>query len=272
MHTLSKNALVYSVVSVFFQAAAVAAPTSLTAAQMVSAMEPENLTIPSTGEIFAAIDKQGKANWVSLNRETLPETSTRPQIALSLGALITDGYIDIEAQDSQGVKNVGKDILNLAKKLNVSQSLLARGNSLNDFAENNLWSALKEELEATQNEVKLTMAEQKDQDLIILVTVGAWIRGLQAASTVVLRDYTPGAAKLLRQPAIVDYLLNQITLLPPKIQSNQAVTDIVHQLSRVHDLVNTPVEQPLSPAAIKQLNWHATEMMSSIIGKAPPSS
>ena len=39
------------------------------------------------------------------------------------------------------------------------------------FAETGHWDQLKEELEATQNEVKLSMAQAKDQDLVTLVTV-----------------------------------------------------------------------------------------------------
>ncbi len=255
--------------SLFCPAISLAVPDVLTADQMASAAEPENLFIPTPGEIFAAIDKQCKANWISMNRDAISETSTRPQIALSLGALITDGYIAIEAQDSQGVKNIGKDILNLAKKLNVSQSLLARGSSLNEFAEKNQWTTLKEELEATQNEVKATMAEQKDQDLMILVTIGAWIRGLQATSAIVTNSYTPGAAKLLRQPAIVDYLLKKIAALPPKIQANPALVIIAAQLSKVQSLVNTSVEKPLSPETIKELHQIAAEMMNHILEQSP---
>ncbi len=249
----------------FFLNAAIAFGMPLTPEQRASAAEPESLFVPTSGEIFAAIDKQVKANWVSMNRDNVPETNIRPQIALGLGTLVTDGYIAIEAQDSQGVKNIGKDILGLAKKLNVSQSLLERGNSLNEFAEKNQWHTLKEELEATQNEVKLTMAEQKDQDLIILVTIGAWVRGIQAATAIVSSNYTPGAAKLLRQPAIVDYLLQKIRLLPSKIQSNEALTAIANQLSKAQLLVSIPQGQPLSLETVKQLNQIATEMMNKIL-------
>jgi len=237
----------------------------LTPEQRASAAEPESLFVPTPGEIFAAIDKQVKANWFSMNRDNVPQTDTRPQIALGLGTLVTDGYIAIEAQDGQGVKNIGKDILNLAKKLNVSQSLLARGNSLNEFAEKNQWNTLKEELDATQNEVKLTMTEQKDQDLIILVTIGAWARGLQVATTIVSSNYTPGVAKLLRQPAIVDYLLQQIRLLPPRVQSDETLITIANQLSEAQPLVSLPQGEPLSLEAVKQLNQIATEMVGKIL-------
>ena len=36
----------------------------------------------------------------------------------------------------------------------MSENVLSRGNSINEFAENSEWDALQEELEATQNEVK----------------------------------------------------------------------------------------------------------------------
>ena len=81
----------------------------------------------------------------------------RAQIALNLGGLIADGFIAVEAQDSQQVKNIGTDIIKLAKALGVSENVLSRGNSINEFAENSEWDALQEELEATQNEVKTSM-------------------------------------------------------------------------------------------------------------------
>ena len=70
----------------------------------------------------------------------------------------------VRAQDGQGVKNTGKEIINLARKLNVSQSVISRGNSINDFAENNDWSALREELEATQNEVSIKYQREAKQE------------------------------------------------------------------------------------------------------------
>src|SRR2546430_15117850 len=89
---------------------------------------------------------------------------SRAQIALNLGSLIADGFVAVEAKDSQQVKNIGSDIIKLAKALGVSQNLLSRGNSINEFAENNEWDTLQEELEATQNEVKSSMQSHSDQE------------------------------------------------------------------------------------------------------------
>ena len=68
----------------------------------------------------------------------------------------------------------------------------------NDFSRENyaarldeLYSAkTREELEATQNEVKLSMAEQKDKDLVILVTVGAWFSPVTTSDVATLSGFS----------------------------------------------------------------------------------
>jgi hypothetical protein len=215
-----------------------AVETAMTPDQIEQVVRIESITIPMPGEFFAAINKQGRPNWKQLVRIGTPEaTASRSQIALILGTLVADGYIAVEAQDSQGVKNIGKEIINLAKKLNVSQSVLGRGNSINDFAENNDWNALREELEATQNEVKLDMFEQKDSNLVTLVTLGAWVRGTELASGLIERSYSPEYARLLRQPAIIEYLLEQIGTLPQAMQEDPLIAKLRAALEKSHDFV-----------------------------------
>lgn len=240
-----------------------AAAEKLSKDEIRSALITPDVTIPTPGEFFAAIDKTGQPNWKQMFAPKPAEaTASRDQMALMLGLLVADGYIAVEAQDGQGVKNVGKDIINLAKKLNVSQSVLGRGNSISDFAENNDWSALREELEATQNEVKLSMVEQKDNDLVILVSIGAWIRGTQVASAFVEKAYTPELAGLLRQPAIVEYLLGEVDRLPEKLRVEPLIIELRTKLAAILPLVETPKRAPLTPEAVAQLS--AT--MSSLVG------
>ena len=147
--------------------------SALPADQLAKAIKTDALTIPTPGELFAAFEKPGKPDWAGQYRTPIPMTyRNRAQIALNLGGLIADGFIAVQAQDSQQVKNIGTDIIKLAKALGVSENVLSRGNSINEFAENSEWDALQEELEATQNEVKASMQSHSDQDLVILVSLG----------------------------------------------------------------------------------------------------
>src|SRR5438874_10853080 len=110
----------------------------LTADQMAKAARTDSFSIPTPGELFAALGKPGKTNWSGQYRGPIPVTyRNRAQIALNLGGLIADGFIAVEAKDGQQVKNIGSDIMKLGKALGVSEQLLSRGNSINEFAENN---------------------------------------------------------------------------------------------------------------------------------------
>src|SRR5438034_628938 len=125
--------------------AAIGAETGrLPADQLAKAARSDSISIPTPGELFAALEKPGKTDWSGQYRGPMPITyRNRAQIALNLGGLIADGFIAVEAKDSQQVKNIGSDIIKLAKALGVSENLLRRGKSINEFADNNEWEDRK---------------------------------------------------------------------------------------------------------------------------------
>lgn len=226
----------------------------LTAEQMKKAYHPDEVTIPSPGELMAALNKESKPTWQTEYRPPIPTLfSSRAQIALNIGGLVADGYIALEAEDGQQIKNIGKDIITLSKSLAVSENVVARGKSIVDFAENNEWNALKEELESTQNEVKLALIQQQDSDLVYLVSLGGWIRGTAAVSSWIATNYTPAAAELLRQPGIVALMRDKLRTLPEKIQSDPLVREIADKLVEIEALVSFPDDKPPSQDDVKRL-------------------
>ena len=217
---------------------------------LAQAVKQDDFTVPTPGELLAALNKVGKPNWQAQYRPPIPTAYTsRPQIALNLGGLIADGYIAVEAEDSQQVKNIGKDIMTLAKTLGISENVLRRGKSIEDFAENNEWSTLKEELEATQNEVKLAMDEQHDEELTTLVTLGGWIRGTQAVSGWIASNYSEPAAKLLRQPAIIELLRAKLAALPAEDPRRRRSSSARPRLKAIagHGLLPSRARRPPRP-------------------------
>jgi hypothetical protein len=249
-------------------AAAPAAPDTLPQGLITQAVQSDTFTVPTPGELLAALNKVGKPNWQAQYRAPIPTAYTsRPQIALNLGGLIADGYLAVEAEDSQQVKNIGKDIMTLAKTLGISENILKRGKSIEDFAENNEWSTLKEELEATQNEVKLAMDEQHDEELTTLVTLGGWIRGTEAVSGWIANNYTPPEAKLLRQPAIVALLRAKLAVLPAKTRNDDLIKGLDSHLATIQQMVSFPVDQTPSQEDVKKLNGATSDLIESITSK-----
>ncbi len=241
---------------------------TLTAADLEKAETLDSVSVPTPGEFFTAIERHGKPSWNTQFREPIPTNFTRrTQLALNLGGLVADGYIAVAAQDSQQVKNIGRDIIAIAKALGVSQNVLSRGNSITSFAENNEWEALKEELEATQNEVKQAMDEQQDQELVTLVSLGAWIRATQVVSGLVVAEYTPERAELLRQPALLGYLRGKLAELSPRLAEDELITTIDGHLAAMQDILASDLARPLDAAQITQLHDNATKLVTALLAR-----
>src|SRR5256886_4007175 len=252
--------------------AAVGAETGrIPADQLTKAASSDSITIPTPGELFTALEKSGKINWAGQYRGPMPVTySNRAQIALNLGGLIADGFIAVEAKDGQQVKNIGSDIIKLAKALGVSERLLGRGSSINYFAENNEWDTLQEELEATQNEVKASMQSHADQDLVILVTLGGWIRGTQVVTSVIVQNYNEQSAKVLRQPALVHFMQSKINEMSSELRSEPLVKDVSAELGKIEKLVSFPPGKTPDIEEVRKVNEAVGKMMGEIENKETP--
>jgi len=155
----------------------------------------------------------------------------------------------------------------LAKALGVSQNVLSRGNSINEFAEDSEWDALQEELEATQNEVKSSMQTHRDQDLIILVSVGGWIRGTQVVSASVMQNYNERAAKVLRQPALVAYIHSKMNDISPEVHDEPLVKEVSNQLVGIEKLVSFPPAKAPSVDDVRKVNEAVGKIMDEIQSK-----
>jgi hypothetical protein len=245
-----------------------AEPQPLTQDQLAKAIKIDSLTIPTPGELFAALEKPGKPDWASQYRTPIPVTyRNRAQIALNLGGLIADGFIAVEAQDSQQVKNIGTDIIKLAKALGVSENVLSRGNSINEFAESSEWDALHEELEATQNEVKTSMQTHRDQDLVILVSLGGWIRGTQAVSASVMKNFDEQSARVLRQPAVVSFIHSKLNDISMDLRNEPLVKSVNEQLTAIEKLVAFQSGKATTLDDVRKLNEAVTKLMEEIQSK-----
>src|SRR5882724_8335624 len=252
-------------------AAAGAETGRLPADQLAKAVRSDSISIPTPGELFAALEKPGKTNWSGQYRGPMPMTyRDRAQTALNLGGLIADGFIAVEAKDSQQVKNIGSDIIKLAKALGVSEQLLSRGSSINEFAEHNEWDTLQEELEATQNEVKSSMQSHADQDLVILMTLGGWIRGTQVVTAAIVKDYSEGSAKVLRQPALVHFMQSKINEISPELRGEPLVKDVSQQLGEIEKLVSFPPDKAPTLDEVRKINTSVAKMMTEIESKELP--
>src|SRR5246127_1793153 len=234
----------------------------LSSDQMAKAVRTDSISVPTPGELFAALGKAGKINWSAQYRGPIPMTySNRAQIALNLGGLIADGFIAVEAKDGQQVKNIASEIMKLGKAVGVSEQLLSRGNSINEFAEHNEWDTLQGELEATENEVKSSMQSHADQDLVILVTLGGWIRGTQVVTSAIMQNYDERSAKVLRQPALVHFMQSKVNEVSPELRQEPLVKDVSTELNGIEKLVSFPAGKTPTLDEVRKVNEAVGKVM-----------
>lgn len=127
-----------------------------------------------------------KARWRQLYRPPPPTPPTdRPRVAFTLGGLISDSFLALQAEDVQQFRNTNQDVLSYCRVLGLSDKITPRLMSMAKLAEMSKWGDLRQEAVDGQQELTRILREQRDDDLAVLVDLGSWMRGLEISSTVV---------------------------------------------------------------------------------------
>jgi len=201
----------------------------------------DDVVIPVPTEVFGVLDKLGSPNWHEVLRPVKTETpGKRSQDALLLGATIAEGFIAVEAQEPEEVKKIGRQVLNLSKAIGVRESVISRTNSIIEAADKKDWKTIRLELDGASKEVKKAMIELGDAQLAQLVSLGGWLRGTEALTQVVTKNYSKDGAELLHQPAIVEYFERRLDGLGPRLKESPAVKKIAGRLPELRTLIEPP--------------------------------
>ena len=198
----------------------------------------DEVVIPVPTEVFGVLDKLGAPNWHEVLRPVQTENlGRRPQVALLLGVAIAEGFIAVEAQEAEEVKKIGRQVLTLSKAIGVQKSVISRTSSIIEAADKKDWQTIRQEFDGASKDVKQAMIELKDAQLAQLVSLGGWLRGTEALTQVVGKNYTKDGAELLHQPVIVDYFQRKLDTLNPRLKESAAVTKIARRLPELHTLI-----------------------------------
>lgn len=199
----------------------------------------DNVIVPVPSEIFGVLDKLGSPNWHEVLRPTRATPSgDRAQVALELGVVIAEGFIAVEAQEGEEVKKIGRSVLNLSAAVGVRKSVTARSNAIIEAADKKDWETVRNELDRALQDVKEAMIELHDEQLAQLVSLGGWLRGTEALTSVVQKNYTKDSAELLHQPALLDFFQRRLDGLEPRLQKDALVANIQKKLTGLKPLMS----------------------------------
>ena len=175
----------------------------------------QDVPVPVPSEVFATLDKFTHSNWRDVQRQQLSRWKPhgdQAEIALRLGVLIAEGFVAVKAEDTDEVREIGHAVLGMARALGVERAALRRSRSIVEHAEKGDWKAVRKEWDQVQPDVEEGMKELKSERLAQLVSLGGWLRGAQVLCALVLQDYSPEKAALLRQPALLGHFEKQLAM------------------------------------------------------------
>jgi len=223
----------------------------------------DEVVVPVPTEVFGVLDKLGSPNWHEVLRPVKAENlGSRSQVALLLGSTIAEGFIAVEAQDPEEVKKVGRQVLSLSKAIGVQKSVISRTSSIIEAADKKDWQVIRREFDGATKDVKQAMIELEDTQLAQLVSLGGWLRGTEALTQVVSRNYSKDGAELLHQPAILQYFERKLDGLNPRLKENKVVTKIASRLPELATLIEPA--GGVSPQKVEKINSITAELVKAI--------
>jgi hypothetical protein len=223
----------------------------------------DDVIVPIPSEIFTTLDKFTHSNWRLVHRPEL--TRLKPhgdqaEIALLLGAVIAEGFVAVEAEDTTEVKGVGRAVLALTRGLGVERAALRRSRSIIEHAERGDWPAVRTEWDGVLPDVQRGMQELKSEQLAQLVSLGGWLRGIQILSSLVLQNYSPENAALLRQPALLDHFEKQLTPMIGVMRDKPVLSSLCDGIRKIRGVLAS-TDGPIPKQAVKEIASVAEELM-----------
>lgn len=229
----------------------------------------DDVVVPVPSEIFAVLDKLGEPNWrQELHDVKTPETTDRIQLSLIFGTTVAEGFIAVQAQDKKAVEDIGHDVIDLSKSLGLSKAVLQHANSILDASKKSDWPAIRKEFDLTQKTVRDTMEKMKDSDLAQCVSIGGWLRGTAAVTSVVGKNFSADRAELLQQPMLVNHFLGQIGKMTSSIKDHATLKAIHEGLTSIKAIMEKSADG-FSPESVSSISKTCASLLELINGSKP---
>ena len=220
------------------------------------AKQVHGLAVPVPKEIFHSLDQFPDANWSLVKRPEVARWKShgdQTQIAILLGVATAEGFIAMEAQDSTEVKNIGNRVLALARGLGIEERAVRRARSIIDLADKEEWNEARKEWDRVVSDLESGMIELKSAELSQLISLGGWLRGTEALSALVLQNYSPERAELIRQPGLANYLEKQVLAMSSDVQRRPMLVKLVDGIGSIRALVESE-SGPLPKETVQKIH------------------
>lgn len=177
----------------------------------------------------------------------------RLQTSFHFGSLVADGFMLTVAERAQDVEDVGRALIRESRALGVSDRLTKRSKSLFEYCNKGNWQGMREELVRTQSDVEKSMIDLKDEQIAHMISLGGWMRGFQLAANTTAVAYSPEKATILGQPDVMDYYIDRLETLHPRLKKTEFVSALTGKLKELRTLATGPDGKVPNDADVKKM-------------------
>ena len=120
------------------------------------------------------------------------------------------------------------------------------------------WEGMREELIRAQADVEKSMLDLHDEQMSHMISLGGWLRGFQLAANSCLQNYSPDRALVLGRVEIMDYYIDRLDTLHPRLKKTEFVATITSQIKSLRDLAAEAQGRPPTEAEVKKMRTWRT--------------
>ena len=185
------------------------------------------------------------------NREA--SFNNRMQTAMHFGSLVADGFVLTLAERSKDLEDVGRALIRQSRALGVGERLTTRSKSLFELSDKGDWLGMRQELIRTQADVEQSMLELRDEEMAHMVSLGGWLRGFQIGANSTADTYTEAKAKVLGNTEIIEYFLDRLDTLHPRLKKTEIVTTLITRLKEIRAVTLEAEGSIPTPAQVEKM-------------------
>lgn len=193
--------------------------------------------------------------------------NNRLQTAMHFGSLVADGFLLTLAERPQDIQDIGRALIRQSRALGVGERLTKRSKSLLELSDKGDWVGMRQELIRTQEDVETSMMELRDEEMAHMISLGGWLRGFQLGATSTTTQYTPEKAAVLGRVDIMEYFLDRLDTLHPRLKKTQIVTTLVARLKDIRAVALEAQGGAPTPEAVAKMKKLADDAEAAAVAR-----
>ena len=211
-------------------------------------------TVPSIRGLFEDLQSLEPIPYAMLQQpEPEAASADRVSLALKFGRSLADGFIAVQAQDSDRVQSLSRLLIRYCNSMGIGHRIKPYSKSLLEKAYRKDWPGLKTDLAATQQDVEREMMRLRDEQIAHLISLGGWLRALEVGCQSVSASFTPERAAQLVRPELLDYFQERLSTLHPRVKQNPIAISLSTNLQQIRLLADWDSGEHLTPEKVAQI-------------------